>query len=632
MLNKIYSFFSSLRYNQRKRVFWIGLLIILLLSMYLTSKDRRIINHDTYGYWHAADTLYFGYTYPSDNLYPGYPYLISFSYLLFGHTMLALHIFPYLCFLLLPLLLYITCIRIFKDVKLAVFSSILFMIFPSLFIRLNQATTEPIIVFSALATLLLFDYSTEKSYLLAILLPLCSWLFLVRYDSILFVLIITIAISINFWRKRKIPYIYLSAGIIPAILIQIPFALFNLRKSSSAMPVEKIEAWATISSSQDSIPTATSKTIIFLKGLLNQAVEISNEFQIPPMILFLLFIILSILIIMGTIYCIRKSKNLTFAIILVYFWSYLLIALFYIRGSILRHVARIIPFAIILIACGLVMLLKILQNMFDKLLQRQKSKKLLKLLKLSPAILLTFIILILLSASLLYSRTYKKSRSYLYSTSMLNIIKNPLILPITLQKEYESQLPKSNINIDYKFENTLSILYADKEFKKFYHPLKDENVLYHQIKEKSDFFYVDDFKTDKYKKDSYSIQKSSNNLKLWHEKTPGFLGLTDKGEATLIYKFEFNKPIDRVTISDYHINYIPAYNIVEMWTSSDNGKNWILRYADKKRKLEVKYDQTFETEFDGARSILIKYYFLNRLTWVSCLSERFYVAVDFKNN
>ena len=105
------------------------------------------------------------------------------------------------------------------------------------------------------------------------------------------------------------------------------------------------------------------------------------------------------------------------------------------------------------------------------------------------------------------------------------------------------------------------------------------------------------------------LMKTTGTSALWSQKYPGRIGAFPHGaHGTVIYKFEAAQPIAEVVISGIHTQW-GIGDVVKMWTSPD-GTTWTLRYGGwNARYAKDLYYQFFETEFDGASALYVKYYF-----------------------
>ena len=202
-------------------------LLLLLFSLVMASCSRAIWVEDTGGYYRCASALLKGEIYPTDNHYFAYPLLIALSMQVFGESLLAMHMAPFLCALFAPLLLVKIALRVGAEGRHAFMAGVLLIVYPFQQFYVNRPLTEALFVFFLLVALWIFIRMKTNVRWWAVFLPALSWLLLIRYDAILFTVL---AVFFALWmtiRAGKRPWKWIGLGLILAVLMQIPFAMLN---------------------------------------------------------------------------------------------------------------------------------------------------------------------------------------------------------------------------------------------------------------------------------------------------------------------------------------------------------------------------------------------------------------------
>lgn len=627
-------------------------LALLVCSFSGAILDRRLINHDSFGYLRCADALFFHGIYPTDNNYFAFPLLINLAFRMVGHTLTALHLFPFLAAVFSPLLLYGIAKKLCRYRLSAFLCGLVFVVLPAMRLYMNRATTESLFVFSALVFFLLVLAMEQRPWLVVFALPCASWLFLVRYDSLILIGIWTLTAAVRWGlssgKDNRPPFLAVILGLFLALIIQIPFGVLNYERNLSGpsistrlpvkakktspakiqppfqlqrfLPAKKLKAWASISASRNPVSFKN------ISGTGRMISKFWNKFRCIPgsLPLYLTVGLLFGFFVLTGIWRAfrgppRRGTAAAALIMTLYVILYSMLALFYVKGSFLRHFSRISPFVCLLGTLGA-----------ETLWNGSRG------LRFGFRHLVPAAVLIIFAGFFSFDLWERKNHSD-YRGSFLQILRKPLILPVMIEtnhpraKRFIPQVPLVSKAERFSIENRYNV----EQIASFYglrELLDDED---RRIRAWADYFYLDDFTDPKYLENC--VFQGPADVDLWREEIPGFLGvLAGMPPTWMILRFQFDREISEVVISDYHITYHPKprFDRLRFSTSSDGGESWQTWYTKSAPKNIEKFIQRFPEEFKGKKEIFLWYNFRSypkpHLQSFSALCRRFYIAVKFK--
>ncbi|MDP8217602.1 MAG: glycosyltransferase family 39 protein, partial [Candidatus Theseobacter exili] len=635
---------NKIQISQDRAKTLIVITLLLLISIFYASINRRIISGDSVGYYHCGLSLLNGTIFPRDTHYFGYPLLICISLFFFGKTLFALHFFPYILTVFSPILMFFVSKQIFQQTRYSFFCSLLLIFFPFQFFVVNKAMTEPIFIFFFILIIYLMQNIEKHAWYSFAVLFFSSWLILIRYDSILILGFVLIYLFILAYKKRKPLTKWILLGIILFIFLQVPLAFLNHERNISDkekhklllknklikdektlkqikkfeknlpreiedwekkglitenlinvslinkmydnyvptpnkphvikslekiqnktkknrkalrkvtfLPSSKIKGWLNTRSFNRTFMAKIKKTVSWIKALLD---EMRKLYSISEFIL--AFIIISFLILFllrGSWFFLRKGNTLLRILVLFYI-SYSLLELFYIRGSVIRHMSRIIPLTLIFITQGIYLFMQKIHN----------PKKLKQIEAFSFALLIT--------GSISISMFHKENRSDICYMSIGKLLQTPI---------------KLDDKLETWDENNDKYLIQQQIFENLYGKNALLNKRDKEILSNADFYYLVNFCDETYKK--YCLEKKPSQAVIWKPEFPGRIGIKNGMlSVELVLAFEFNRNIKDIILSTWYLMRFPLRNNsddLSIYISDDEGTKWKKLELEKKKERLV---------------------------------------------
>lgn len=332
---------------------------ILIAGGIWSSSLRRLWQADTFGYVAAADNILQLGVYPSDNHPPGYPLLLASVLPILGRTLTAAHFFPWLFGSLTPLLLFLVGLQIFNRRLLpSVASAILYMLYPYQIFRMNVPATEPIYVFASIACIFLFGLISRRPQMTTWWATVWFVLMAVRYDGILLTALLGVLWLWSYGRFAQ-HWRRLLTGVAIGLLILSPFIYGNWLRSGTVLPKDKYNAWT----SRHYFDTSDGESVIrerIAKHIARGSEEIAGSADIVfrmggtgAAMVCILAAMCAMGILGGIVFIVRSRRNPIMTVLIVYGVLYSGFMLFYIHGSIMRHLSRVVPVAALVMGSGL---------------------------------------------------------------------------------------------------------------------------------------------------------------------------------------------------------------------------------------------------------------------------------------
>jgi len=532
-----------------------------------------------------------------------YIILIAIGFKIFGFNLVALHIFPYLLQIINPCLFFIIVFRLYKSIWWGLVGALFFILHPFNVVFLNLQHNTPIFMFFLLIILLLFESAIKKPEMLILCGVVASLLILTRFEGgVMFVTILYGMYIIYRW-NTGIPVKWLMLSLGALLITYLMFAFyFGFPVFYHKYYLPQLLQRQALSGSQFSFYGLTMHAF---RNFLNW--YFCGKLIAP---------FLCILIVIGTFTQMKKRIFYPIAIFLPYF----LFLLFIYNG---RYNVGNLPVATLSVPGFLLLLLsgiQVVSSFFSSLLLKVNLK-----VKRNSLLYLKRFINFLLPQKVIGSifvvcilgffcrSAYSLAivvEDIIPASTMLRIVKyNPPMPGNPLYKEAYVQLNREerfSVELREELFRTVRGNYRSWFLRKIGEYAFDHGTP-EQARTDADFSYVDGYRSkDKWEKDRYHFEGTSP---LWSDEYPKRIGAFPFGKGgSFVYKFDFPKPIDYVTISDIHMQW-GGGDVTKMWTSTD-GEHWTLRYNNwNLRYRKDYYYQFFEDEFDGYKSLFIKYYF-----------------------
>lgn len=593
----------------QKQVIFGVVLLIFFISFFVSSSYRGIAHDEGIGGFRAGamrilarqpifDAEKEGGD-PKDPARLIYIVLIAIGHKIFGFNLVAYHIFPYILQILNPCLFFIVVFRFYKSVWWGLAGTLLFIVHPFILVHLNQQHNHPIFMFFLLMLLLLFESALQNPKLLTIFGVIASLLILTRFEGGVIFVTLFYGIYILYRWKIGIPVRWLILSFGALLVTHSVFAV------SFGFPIHY--------------------PIYYMSHLLQRQADYSARFSYyaltrQAMRIFLNWffcgkLIAPFLVLLIGIGAFDQMKKRIFHPILL-FVPYFLFLLFIYNGrfdaAYLAVATFCVPGFILLLLRGIQVVSSFCSGLLLRTPQNNPSQgKNLRLSSVFQHFISVAIVLVLLGffGRSMYSLTIITEDGIPAST-MWRIVKyNPPMPGNPLYKEPYAQLSREE-NFPIKLREELYKTVRGN-YRSWYLNTLGKYAFEHNLPEKTrihaDFSYADDYDSqDKWEADRYHVDGTSP---LWNDERPGRIGAFPLGKSgSFVYKFDFPKPIDHVTISDIHTQW-GFGDVTKMWTSTD-GEHWTLRYNNwNVRYTEDYYYQFFEDEFDGQKSLFVKYYF-----------------------
>jgi hypothetical protein len=563
--------------------FWPFIPVLLILAGLLWSGfARRLIENDTVGYLWCAETIARGEIYPTDRYYPFYPLLIRLSFVFLGHTLTAVHFFPWLLGGLTPVFLYGLALKLFRGRPgVALASAVAYMVFPLQMIRMNTPYTEPVYVFVLVSSLLIYCCLSRGSWVVVPLLGSLSVLTLIRYEGILFSC--TLVICWLFEYRGKLPsWKWVLAGVFLVLALQGPFLYANLIRQEKgdhetvvqhALPMNHIERWANISSSRKSLEKNLNLGLDAVKSVSEQTAELAGSVSFAVIAVSLVAYGL-----LGAYGVLFRWRSPVLLAILGFLVIYLALELFYIRGSILRHLSRVVPLVVIVMVAGW---------FFHYQAIRSCPPSLWKGILLLVSILFWAAFL---AASLWLNVGYLGYRTDMARASMWNLFSRPYALPEVKDKESETLLWIKPFTGLTATKRGLAVNLFELRLREFYGQSREPS-----IGEDADYRAVLDFNEPMARLPQLTVNGDLEAL--YHPSYRGFLGVIGPSrykEKTLLLELSFNRPVAWIAVCDNHISLYSKAGI-RLELSWDGGKHWQVLYVDQS---EHRFPKWFEGMYE----------------------------------
>jgi hypothetical protein len=524
---------------------------------------------------------------------------IAIGYKIFGISLLALHLFPYVLQILNPCVFFIIAYRFSKSMWWGLAGALFFIFHPFNLMWLNIPYNSPIFMFFLLMLILLLESSLKNPKLLIIFGVATVLLMLTRFgEGVMFVLLLYAAYIMQRWSTGiPVRWILLSIGALLVMYSMFAFYFgFPLEYPIYYLPTllqRQAEYGADLSFYQSTIRAFRVFVYWYFCG----------KFMTP----FLLMLTL-----IGAFVQVRKRIFYPIVIFLPHVLFLLFVANVRYDLAGLKGQPYSVPGFILLLLSGI----QIVSKYYSMLLVRVRQSKLLGVkrpTRFSGVQKSVSVIIIVVILGFFFRSAYSLAitvEDVLPATTMWRIVKyNPLLPGDPLYKQTYIQLsPEERIPALLREEVYKAV---QGNYRSWYLPKIGEYAFEHGLPEKArthaDFFYFDEYSSkNKWEADRYHFEGTSP---LWNDEFPGRIGAFPSGKSgSFVYKFDFPNSIDYITISDIHTQW-GIGDVTKMWTSTD-GEHWRIRYNNwNVRYTEDHYYQFFEDEFDGQRSLFVKYYF-----------------------
>lgn len=556
-----------------------GVLSLFIFAGIVSIMYRGIFGADLADYFRRADSIYFNcQLYHTTEAISSvlYPASIAVAYPLVGHTLLASHFVNLFLWILLPVLFFFLLRRMLHNQLWAWIGAIVYLCYPTNLVWLNHNSTEVMIVFWFVLTLLLNEYARTHPALFLLIGITCACMVLTRlFDGLLLTGILGAAILYE--HRKTIPFKWVVLGFLVFLGVQYLFAIvFGYSLEQYGDYIQQMATNADFRSGQDIL----AKRVAVLKTLMGVYIRWLFADRWLPLFLFCLLL--------GIIHQLRKNIIApTMALVGYSLFLFFSIAhggfeIFFLRQS----VKMIAPLTILLISGA-----KMIYDWIEYIISR-KGKWI------APCI---FIIILLGCGSLFYRQNLAfiaLMSDIIPASSLINIIRNNPVYPVF-------PAPGTNVEIRENMIKAVTGAYRPSYLARVAQQAWEEGVP-HQEREQADFAYRATFSDETSWKTN--ILGMTGTSPLWSAERSGHLGAFPyQAEATLVYKFSFPQKAQKIVLSDIHSQWAPG-DVVRMWTSSD-GQLWTLRYDDNLRYQKIHYHEELTEEIAGIQTLYVKYYF-----------------------
>ncbi len=587
--------------------FWTALFMIFLLSVVISTSYRGITHDEGIGGFRwAAERIVANEPLVNDSdvaegsralKYPArliYSLFIALGYKLVGINLLAYHVFPFVFQVVNPLLFFWVVLRFSNRLWWSFGGTILFLFHPFNFVYLNQPHNHPFFVCILLCLVLVFQQALRCPKWLLLSGILSTLLIVTRFEG--GCIFVTLLYGLYLFERRSsgIPVKWLFGSIGMLLLVYVIFAL--------------------------SLDFPLQYPIYYLSLVFRRQAEYGSGFSYHELTLRAIRIfmywffggkffapLLGGLVILGIVEQFRQRIFFPTALFFPYFFFLVFIYNGRFDATYLAVATFCIPWYVLLLLSGIQMISRFLSRLLKSSFRRGLSYRKVNLNHSLP-IFMVFIICVVFGRAT-YSLMLITEDAIPASTLWRIIRANP---PMPRNPLYqETRIPLSQ-HEEYEIELREELIKAVRgRYRSWYIHKIGQYAFKHGFPEKArgntDFVYVDDFESpEKWETDRSSIASSSP---LWSQRYAGRLGAFPYGkEGFFIYKFDFAKPIESVTISDLHTQW-GIGDVTKMWTSTD-GEHWTLRYHNwNVHYTEDPYYQFFPDEFKGYSTLYIKYFF-----------------------
>ena len=545
--------------------------VLLACSLFFASIDRHIIADDSFAYLEVSEKIYHhSYRAASEITKhpPLYSLLLGPSVLIYGRTLMALHFFPILFFLAIPLCLYFLGRHIFRNNLVAFLCALLYLIFPTNLRHLTTPLTEPICVALILASFLLLEKCRRDLKYLPFFGLVLALLFLTRYETIPLILLEFIYLIVFLIKEKRISRRNVFLIILVIAIFQIPFVVFNLSEGS-LVPGRAIHALQLVYHH-----LANPETRMYPDYPPLRLVGVSYNIYLGGNPL------LPVMILGGICFAWYRRSGL---LIIASIWCAALYGLIIFYGTntwILRHLTKVTPF-ICLFICYL---------LFEIWNLGLKSSR--NILSFFPFVLfLTALILSVLYTSARDYRAFQDDTRYsLERASLLQLSRtNPDIPPV---KDWIAlKIQKLNV-AEETFRAVLG--YARKPA---------------YLRKRAEVFELENFYSDFTATDFLQqITRHDPVDRFWKGPGSGRLGILPKfRDGTITLRFRFEKPVCGMEYCDRHIAWTRDDRVTLLF--SLDGEEWETWYSDARCYDPITYGTYREFPGENHRTIYLKYYF-----------------------
>ncbi len=568
---------SHVKWKKRALTYGFAVLVFTL-AVSVSLSYRSIFGTDLRDYIHRADGLYFNHQLPPtlgaiSSVF--YPLMIALTYPLVGHTLLATHLLNVIMWLCTPVLFFFLLRRILDSEIWALIGSLLYIGYPTNAVLLNQNSTEIIIVFWLVVTLLLIEYARTRPVILLLAGITCALMVLTRlFDGLLFTAVLGVAVLYE--HRKNLPLRWITLGA----------ALF--------IGVQWVSSWildySLLELSGDYIGLAVEA--YFLPAEQNASVERDIMLNVGAYVHWFLgqqwFPVFLSGIILGLFRLLKKNR---IAPVLV-FAAYSSFLVFFLGGGFremffLRQAVKVILPLVILLVFGA----KAWYEWLNRALGRIGKW-------IAPCIF----VVIFSGCGVLFYR-----QNVAFTVIMKDIIPPATLFQIIQKNPELPKFPATGTGVALR-ENMIKAVtgaYRPSYLSKLAQRAWDGAVP-DQERARADFSWYADF-SDETSWKSHVVEISGTSP-LWTAERPGHLGAFPyQAEGTLVYKFSFPRKARKIVLSDIHKQWAPG-DVLRMWTSSD-GEEWTVRHERPLRYQKIYYHEVLTEEISGIETLYVKYYF-----------------------
>ena len=560
-----------------------SLSLIFLTAFLSSSSYRGIYADDLPRYIQWADAIYFqeglqgseGMSNPEKSIASIFlSASIAFAYHIVGHTLLALHLFPFLFALATPLLFFWLLRRIVQHDLWALFGTLTYIVYPTNPVWLNQTFAEPIFICWFVLTMLLVEYAKEHPHLLIFTGITTAFMVTARvFDGLMFTAFTLFAILYEYRKKFPLMPFVVAIAVFLSIMLLCPlFFGFSFARYYEYFQFMLTKDAVAVNYAGEMSPTAL--TIIAVKSLIRW--DLGNLFA------------LGVCLFLGVGAVATIKKNVVLPLISVACYSVFLLFILGGRGMeplLTRLASKMLPGMVVLLIIGG-------KTLVDWIARTSLPRKAL----LSHVISVLFFLGI---AAMSFERNqafFGLMADIIPASPLWKIIETNPPLPIGRQFyniEFRESIYKAVLG---NYRPSYRSILAEKAWD------ANEPKLARQA---ADFSYYTAFRDEQWKTEALRTEGTSP---LWTPLHPERIGAFPAGaDGTVIYEFLFPHPVRTVTISDVHSQWEPG-DIVRLWIS-ENGKDWTLQYDDDVRYKKTYYHNTFEYSPNGISKLYVKYYF-----------------------
>jgi len=568
----------------RQHLSLVGCLGLLFLAAFWAfSSYRGIYADDLPRYIQWADAIYFqqGLQGSDDMSNPEKSIAsiflsasIAAAYHIVGHSLFALHLFPFLFALATPLFFFGLLRRMVRHDVWALLGTLTYIAYPTNLVWLNQPFAEPIFICWFVLTMLIVEYAKEYPRLLVFVGITTAFMVMARiFDGLMFTVFTLAAILYEY--RKKFPFIPVAFAIALFLIVMVacPF-LFGFSFATYYEYFDFMLTKDTLAVNYVGESSPMTLTIIASKAFIRW--YLGGIFAIG--VCFFLGI--------GTVATIKK--NVVLPIICVTGYSAFLLFVLGGRGMeplLTRLGSKMLPGLVILLIVGG-------KTVADWIMQTSLPRK---------KLFAYFVSLLFFGGltAISFGRNqafFKLMTDIIPASSLWNIIEaNP---PLPIGRQFYS--------IEFREDVYKAVLgnyrpsYRSNVAEKAWNAKEPEHV-----RQTADFSYYTSFRDEQWKTGTFRIE---GNSPLWTAAHPGRIGAFPTGaDGTVIYKFSFQSPVQNVTISDVHSQW-ESGDVVRMWIS-ENGTDWILQYDDDIHYKKAYYHNTVQYSPPGISTLYVKYYF-----------------------